>query len=82
MNSRDRSFTRAEQSAPAPTLNIARQGNSVTLGWQGAGFRLQERVLVSSRAWADSSASVVAAGDKYTATIVSQGVTRFYRSAK
>lgn len=78
----DLSFTRAQQSAPPPNLNIARQGNNVTLGWQGAGFRLQERASLASGAWVDSSASVVSAGDRYTATIVPEGVARFYRLAK
>lgn len=78
----DLSFTRAQQSTPPPNLSIARQGNSVTLGWQGAGFRLQERTSISSVAWADSSASVVSVGDSHTATIVPDGAARFYRLAK
>jgi len=78
----DLSFTQAQQSAPPPKLSIARQGNSVTLGWQGAGFRLQERTSLSSGAWADSSAPVVSVGDSHTATIVSEGAARFYRLAK
>jgi hypothetical protein len=78
----DLSFTRAQQSTAPPSLSIARQGNSATLGWQGAGFRLQERNSLSSRAWADSSASVVSAGDSHTATVVPEGGARFYRLAK
>ena len=34
----DLSFTSAQQSVLPPTLTVARQGNSVALGWQGAGF--------------------------------------------
>ena len=78
----DLSFTRAQQSVPPPNLSIARQGNSVTLGWQGAGFRLQERTSLSSGAWADSSAQVVSAGDSHTATVTADGAARFYQLKK
>ncbi|HRZ57219.1 MAG TPA: Ig-like domain-containing protein, partial [Candidatus Paceibacterota bacterium] len=78
----DLSFTRAKQSAPPPKLSVAQQGNSITLSWQGAEFRLQERTSLSSGAWADSSAAVVTAGDSHTATIVPEGAARFYRLAK
>lgn len=78
----DLSFTRAQPSSPPPNLSIARQGKNVTLGWQGAGFRVQERTSLSSGAWADSSASVVSVADSHTATIVPEGATRFYRLVK
>jgi hypothetical protein len=78
----DLSFTRAEPDATPPILVIARQGNSVTLGWQGTGFRIQERPSLSGGAWSDSSAPVVSVGDRHTATIVPEGAARFYRLAR
>lgn len=58
-----------------PRLSIARQGNSVTLTWTGAGTLESAEALTATTAWAP----VVPAPTGNTYTVVPTGPARFYR---
>jgi hypothetical protein len=58
----------------SPELVITRSGNNVTLSWQGAGFRLQQRSSLTTGAWAD-----VPNGGTSPVTVPAGSGTMFFR---
>jgi hypothetical protein len=67
-------------SAPAPALDIAREGAEIVLTWTSpVTFRLQTRAALASGAWQDSNVNIVSQGDRKTARLTASGVSQFYQ---
>lgn len=66
----------------APSLRIQRAGDQIVLSWpvSSGAFTLQSTTHIeNTNSWADSSATIVQAGDRNTATLPAQVGRLFFR---
>lgn len=76
-------FTLNNDFAVAPDLEVARQGNQLTLHWpaDAAPFRLEAANDLEARAWADVQPIPTFDGNQYTLALPIEG-SRLYRLAR